>query len=203
MTVRQIGCRDCERVTSGDCGKHGPQVWPAGSAPPTVVHLDAGKDAVCQCEDDDLRFTENLEQATCLACLRVAAAASQERSSPAVAPPPETRPCTRCGSTGYIETCTKVCPACAGKGYLTASRQLQNLVDGLGLCDACQQSAVADVDSPVVLCGACFEKLRAVRDRLKAEWMPEIDRIISTFDYDIQTAQDLNKLMDTIKEAVA
>ena len=29
MSVRMPGCRDCERWTSGDCGKHGPLVMPA------------------------------------------------------------------------------------------------------------------------------------------------------------------------------
>jgi len=27
MNVRMIGCRDCEAVTSGDCGKHGPMFY--------------------------------------------------------------------------------------------------------------------------------------------------------------------------------
>jgi hypothetical protein len=36
MSLRQIDCRDCERVTSGDCGKHGPLVTLVGEFIPPL-----------------------------------------------------------------------------------------------------------------------------------------------------------------------
>lgn len=32
--MRQLGCRDCERITSGDCGKHGPIFIPVSRSLP-------------------------------------------------------------------------------------------------------------------------------------------------------------------------
>lgn len=54
-----------------------------------VVHLDYGKEAVCQIEVEDLKATHDPEEVTCLACLRIAAHSfiELEKSAPPVAPP--------------------------------------------------------------------------------------------------------------------
>jgi hypothetical protein len=45
MTMRDPGCPDCVKITSGDCGKHGPVTWPAGGMtgtypPPTLYRVN-------------------------------------------------------------------------------------------------------------------------------------------------------------------
>lgn len=31
--IRMVGCPDCEAITSGDCGKHGPRLFTADGKP--------------------------------------------------------------------------------------------------------------------------------------------------------------------------
>lgn len=46
MRIRQPGCRECERLTSGDCGAHGPIVVPAFPSDARVQELQERLDRI-------------------------------------------------------------------------------------------------------------------------------------------------------------
>ena len=44
--LRQLGCPDCEALTSGDCGKHGPQIFGIVSQTPNLCPVCNGRGSV-------------------------------------------------------------------------------------------------------------------------------------------------------------
>ena len=41
--LRELGCKDCEKITGGDCGRHGPRIYPVSFAQPGSQTLPVPK----------------------------------------------------------------------------------------------------------------------------------------------------------------
>ena len=60
--MRQLGCYDCAQLTGGDCGKHGPMVYPLTtgstgySLVPACVHCGSTQLGHVPTEEDCLRL---------------------------------------------------------------------------------------------------------------------------------------------------
>lgn len=63
--MRQQGCRQCERISSGDCGQHGPQFIPLSHAVPGTQVLPDKDDEIARLRAEVERLTtERNELAT-------------------------------------------------------------------------------------------------------------------------------------------